>query len=531
MAETMARRPAATATANVLALCLMSSCGPSNGATDSGAAHDGARPPPCTVPDFLGPPPAAECGLCVDGRERVVGPHTWLIFETDAVAVEEGLLVGMQAPDVRVSLVTRDGAVVVLDELPYFSQRGALPWYHMLRPIPGASQVWVITNRLDYMADVTLYRYDATGFERLASGRAPFLYPVVALATGELVARAVDGPSVNERLVRLRALPDGSVDILEPVESPVEGEFNRGFWWPHRSRGIFVLALTGTWEERGGTRYSHSDALLYHLDEELRPMSEPVLLGADPFDPRYTGEPEFSEATPYVAAIQRHMDGSASIVSVGTLPATGAAPESQFWIQSISPEGEVRFPRPGILANARGFERREDTSFFRFYVVTFGPLGHGDLAISWLPERVPVGGGPRPLQIVRSSGELVFPEPLDLGWPSHPDLREDRFPPDVEDGSGHAFAIHIDFLTGVFEGSTRRTFGLEGYDSTMRHAWPSRVRVSACPERVGEALYEVVGDVEDGVWVVWAELLEEDTGRDIWITKATWVRSDGSFAW
>lgn len=506
--------------------------------------------PPCLPLDF---PPrlehAVECGLCIAPHERVLG-WTFAFRGLDYVharAVPEGLLVVVPTMGTYVALVRHDGQVEVLDEHP-FMDPGDYPALDTdILSVPGQSRFWVVNNRVlprlgvslspPTHDEVVLYSHDEAGFRREAAGETRYhLLPTLALAGGELVAHLVDQTVRTDGTVlhlgRIRARSDGTIHLLE-VEGddfPIEGTWqdSRGLWWPHREEGFFLAVPFGAVFEQAGQTYEHWDAWLVRLTGDLEIASDPIRLGVEPFDPRYTGGPDERHSTPILTSVVRHPSGWASLVSHGSVPQLGAQEWSQFWVQWVSPEGEPAFPSPGVLVNETRFPGSDlvmSSPYYPRWAVYPVALPGDRVGVGWADFNADPTLTMIPFfaQVAAPDGALGFPEPIELE-----DTRV--LGPGAQDGPGTAFRLAPRYVADGTPTGRLDRIGVEAYGGALERLWPEPRDLHHCPhERLRGG--DLAGDSGEGVWVAWQEELREPGGALVWVLKVAWIRRDGSFAW
>ncbi|MFW6051076.1 MAG: hypothetical protein ACODAU_07870 [Myxococcota bacterium] len=527
------------------------------GALDERCVLDRTRDePPLTTDDVR------VCARCVDSHARLANPLrvTGSIAVT-ATAVPRGLLITDYSFGPVVTFLTDEGEHVMLDELalddaPFENLIEGL-WVEELRqevhaihgiewspglygwdagttwaaPVPGTNRVWIGTRFRAYTdqflnrEDFVLYEYGPEGWERLAAGHTigRASYQRTALDGGELVAEMLD-----DRWLRIRANPDGSVDMrFREPEAELDLPSNpRTRWiymsdlWPLPSGDVAIMV---------GERLTLDDGVpawrtwLGVLDADLDLVVPWQLFGAEVDDPAYApGQAPFARADWRSVVLP---DRRAFTLAFGTLAETDAVGWQHRWGMWVTEEGNIEPEPPGILLNPDRYLEGDGT---RDPTGASHGLPGGRVGIVW--DDGNFGGEPGHTwgQVVEPDGGTLFEEPKILG----PSINERAiWTWWAQDGAGHAYLAAPRF-DGVSVPELRTGIQRVGID--LEYEWEEPTIVHTCPELLsgeGNGPFVIEGAHDEGVWVLWADVVPTVTGRGIQVYKVTLLRPDGSFAW
>lgn len=460
-------------------------------------AEDAGVTPPCVHWEGDRYLDLEEC-VCVRPAERLLPVAAGRV---EAVAVPEGLVVLVSGAVGHLFLVTLDGEVHHHELEPV--QAGQPPfWYGYPLHVPGTNRVWAVSNRharspgqllLGDEADIVLVEYDSTGrFETIARGVAPFVYPGVVMGNGNLIGRMVDGPSINERWAMFRPLPDGSVEQVQhpdPELANRQVHLGRVRGWPMPDGGAVVfLSLPGV-----------SESSAYHR------FSEDLELLGPAWGP-----------TPSDAVVRA--DGSALLLQVG---------RTDMLIWQVSAEGTVvgafsAIP-DGLLPPDNDY--LDDASVWEI---------EGSIFATW--SAYPIGTW---IQAFDVTGSPRWPEPRMIWNYDLPSSMRRNFGRAAADGSGHPYTYRSDLIVpnpGPPADEFLDELTIDRLGADGEYVWPEETVIQTCGVEDGRlsgdgGLWTMVGAHDQGVWVVWEDILVDRNGWEMSVQKVTLVRPDGSFAW
>jgi hypothetical protein len=413
------------------------------------------------------------------------------------------------------------------------------------RPIPGTSRTWIgtffraATDFYREREDWVLYEYGPEGWQRLASTH---LHPRgtlgrVALTGGEIVGRLAgepDGPSQGA-MVRLRALEDGSVDILERdlildlgfSTDSLTRWVNVSFMWALPGGNVAIVVSEGIVLDGGPQTWRK---WLGVFDADLEVVHPWRLLGMPVDDPDYVR----GEAPRLIGPWQTTTlpDGRTYVVLNGTLAGTNAASLQHLWGLWIDAEGQLEQEPPGLLLNPNHYMREQDAMGYPYVSATVHGLPGGRAGVMWHDfwwvEDSHAWG-----QVVEPDGEVVFGEPQCFG----PFENERTYGPGwAQDGSGHAYLRSFWFDSEpVAPGDPLyddRRLSLQRVGAEMQYEWPEPTVLQTCPEYY-DGLYDLrgVGAADEGTWQIWADTVPNGRGGLTRVHKVTLIRPDGTFAW
>jgi hypothetical protein len=410
------------------------------------------------------------------------------------------------------------------------------------RPIPGTSRTWIGTffrAATDFnreREDWVLYEYGAEGWQRLASTH---LHPRgtlgrVVLTGGEVVGRLAgepDGPSQGA-MVRLRALEDGSVDILErdlilDLEFPTDSLtrwVNVSFMWALPVGDVAIVVSEGIYLDGGPQTWR---TWLGVLDADLEVVHPWRLLGMPVDDPDYVrGEAPRLISHSQTATLP---DGRTYVVLTGTLAGTNAASRQHLWGLWIDAEGQFEQEPPGLFLNPDHYPLTWEASTTASTATVHGlPGGRaGVLWFHWMQDGQTWG------QVVEPDGEVVFAEPRSFGTRYN---ERNLWITWAQDGAGHAYlrAFWFDSEPVAFDDPRYddRRLSVQRVGAEMQYEWPEPTVLQTCPEYVtGPNDPRGVGAVDEGTWQVWADTVPNGRGGRTRVHKVALIRPDGTFAW
>jgi hypothetical protein len=509
-------------------------CGSANDAEPEDAGQDARWEYPYCIrpvqrdeePDDL-----ERCGICVMPHERVINPHGISVWErATAAAIPAGLVVGDIYYGPYVSLITTEGEVVLLDEMPRdpepLTRELLLGLYRQpyVVPVPGTNRFWIDSAQqedpfldrdgiLESRNDLVLYEYDPEeGFKRLGSTYFDeYTFERTGLTGGELIAWRFRDNAV----VRARALEDGSVDLLGiPFRDLVEGAAPRAgviTMWPLQTGDVALLGLDAEQHVDGTWAYATYVGILNGDLEFVVPWQ---LVGAPLFDAAYD-----LGLNPSVRgfAVANFPDGRAFLLAEGTVAGMGAAPWQHRFGTWVDADGLVEQEPPGIFINPDEFLRSVEITNEPIRTGIAVPLPNGRAGAIWnefhiagLTEKFTHG------QVVEPDGTVVFDETLKF---SSSDPRAIKLWW-TQDGAGNAFLSDQN--------------GVRRIGDDLLDVWPGRLDLGTCPTRVSSRAGGGgrIGAANEGVWAAWNDIvIEEASGLPVTVGKVTLIRPDGTFAW
>jgi hypothetical protein len=566
-----------------IALACTHACGGRTPAEPDGGAVDAGpwEPDECWLVGYREGPWLTEddvraCASCVEPHVRLANPLSAGGSNLLHVApVPGGLLITDYFFGTMANFLSVDGEPNLLTELPHDEEplpnlladgwgrdliqehhdRMGIEWSPSLNgwrgtsyralPIPGTSRTWIGTffraanDFYREREDWVLYEYGPEGWQRLASTH---LHPRgtlgrVVLTGGEIVGRLAgepDGPSQGA-MVRLRALEDGSVDILErdlilDMEFPTDSLtrwVNVMTWWALPvgdvaivvSEGIVLDGVPQTWRTWLGV-----------FDGELEMVHPWRLLGMPVDDPDYVWGEAPSLVGPWQTATLP--DGRTYVVLNGTLAGTDAAPLEHLWGLWIDDEGQLEQEPPGLFLNPNHYNREQDAMGYPYVSAIVRGLPGGRAGVMW-HDFWWLDDGHAWGQVVEPDGEVVFAEPQSFGPFENERTDARRW---AQDGAGHAYLRAFWFDTGpVLPSDPRyddRRLSVQRVGAELQYEWPEPTVLQTCPEYIdGVDDLRGVGAADEGTWQVWADRVPTLEGRRMRIHKVTLIRPDGTFAW
>jgi hypothetical protein len=410
------------------------------------------------------------------------------------------------------------------------------------RPVPGTSRTWIGTffrAATDFnreREDWVLYEYGPEGWQRLASTH---LHPRgtlgrVVLTDGEVVGRLAgepDGPSQGA-MVRLRALEDGSVDILErdlildlgfPTDSLTRWA-NVSFMWALPLGDVAIVVSERVYL---GGDLSTWRTWLGVFDAEFEMVHPWRLLGMPVDDPDYVwGEAPFLTAHWQRATLP---DGRTYVVLTGTLAGTNAASRQHLWGLWIDADGQLEQEPPGLFLNPDHYPLIWEVSITDPTATVHGLPG-GRAGVLWYHR---MEDGQTWGQVVEPDGEVVFAEPRSFGTRYNERTLWNTW---AQDGAGHAYlrSFWFDSEPVPFDDPRYddRRLSVQRVGAELQYEWPEPTVLQTCPEYV-MGLYDLrgVGAVDEGTWQVWADTVPNGRGGRTRVHKVALIRPDGTFAW
>jgi hypothetical protein len=506
-----------------------------------------------------------ECATCFDAHALPADPlRPAGSIAVSAEAVPGGLVVVNYDYGPVVTFVTTEGERVVLDEMPYgdapfedlledhplkelrqeLHDAAGVEWSPGLygwnfgavwaQPVPESNRVWIgtrfdaVTDLFFNREDMVLYEYGIDGWRRIASdhvlGRASLKR--TALDGGELVAEMLD----RERLLRIRATDDGTTDAIEllleqdtalPTDSRRRWANVMDLWGlPNGDLLIMVREVLSLVDAPSSQR-----TWLGVLDSDLVAILPWIVFGADVEDSTYvSGEAPFAHG-----GWRRHVNAERRgfVLAFGTVEGTGAAAWQHRWGMWVDEVGELEQEPPGIFLNPDHFLLDDEVARHDRSGAVHGLPG-GRVAVVWDDRWSSGVAGSTWGQVVEPDGGTLFEEPQVLG----PSINErSMWPWWAQDGAGHAYLAGPEF-DGV-EMPYLRT-GIQRVGIDLQYEWDEPTMVQTCPELVprdAAGPFIIEGAYEEGVWVIWSDVVPTVRDTSIQVLKVTLIRPDGTFAW
>lgn len=241
----------------------------------------------------------------------------------------------------------------------------------------------------------------------------------------------------------------------------------------HPDPAIGSLPLEAHWPMPDGGAALVSRGIRYHFGPRFEELSPPVEVGPEPL------------------AVRPRANGSALVL--GFTPLGG-----RLFVQDVGADGSLRWEPPGRALdpdgtaawNGRGWARVWETS------------GRRVLA-SWRNGEIGTWSAG-----VDAEGNLVWPEPRIL--PQDQELG-------AVDGTGNAYFYDAR--------------AIERLDENGDISWVEPVFLPACDDGAQVTMWAFVGAIDEGIWVVYEQVLVASDGLRTSVTKVTLVHADGTFAW
>ncbi len=449
-----------------------------------------------------------ECRVCIEAHATLLGTTS---PDARLYAVDGGVLFAFQT-ELTVVYVSDVGSIV--GNLSVHDAELGSDW-SWLEPVPGSQTVWGILNLnsptpTEEASVLVLFEMSDIGLTELASTRLPVrVGPTSALSTGELLFGAhnsLDGDSLYACRTSDGAIRCRTVD--SPIGIPVR-------IWSTSSDAAVVASS----ESRNGT----GATWLQTVDITTGTLSEAEQVGANP-SAEFTEDGVPRVATLPSSAYAIHRDHTATVLLRGTFAGMDASPLGHYFIRRISAEGEFLDSPPGTWINPDSFAlswNEPDT------LVTGGIRAAAENAtyVSWPTES---SANFRLAQLLDADGTTRFPTAVTI---SNNQSERERAPSGWVDGAERTYTGNATLTEANPERPFEAEFSVDLLTDDLEYLWDEPVFYQSC-ERLDERLVAGVGAFDEGVWVVWVDVVRGGVdGLPYTQLKIARIMPDGDYGW
>lgn len=447
-----------------------------------------------------------ECDVCIEPHATLIGGGDGRLYP-----VEGGVLYSNQTRLVMFYVSDAGEVVDVFDEVP--EDLGAN--WSWLEPIPNSRRVWGIANlfgaglnRDEDEAQLVLLEVSDTALTRLASIRFPArVGTTTALDTGELLLSA-HGTLIDEGTLTVCAFEAASGVTCRELGG-TEDVLTR-MWSLDGGNAAIVTSERGPLAGRSAT-------WLYVGDRDG------VLSGPAPIHSISSVEYEEDEEPQASNDFVVHDNGTAAVLLSGTFAGMDATPFSHHFLRRIDADGGIIDPAPGIWVNPDQFPMIWSEPDPLPGRVRRG--ASNQVYVSWDSFDVESSNRVGYFQLVEQSGSLRLPESRRTDGPGAKATG-------ILDRANRLFGHFSDLTEANPERPFEARFGVNlASNDDLEYLWEQPLYYQDC-ERVDEQSKAVTGAYDDGVWVVWEDVVVGGVdGLPYTQLKIARIMPDGDYGW